>query len=525
MELYRKKGFFIALLLTAFSGLSACGGGGGGGASNAELTWQAGVYRDPDLYKSYCEQPRSGASEVTGEAFDDRAGSTLEENHWLRAWINDSYLWYDEVPDEDPANYSDPLEYFQLLKTDATTASGKAKDQYHFTYNTAAWEAQSQSGISVSYGLDFVLVSATVPREVVVALTEPNAQADMAGVARGDVVLSIDGVDINDNSSNGIDALNAGLYPSDIGEQHVFELQAVDNSFKTVTLTANSVVSTAVQNVQVIDTDSGPVGYFLFTTHNSPSEAQLIAAFEQLAAASITDLVIDLRYNGGGYLAIASQVSYMVAGPSATNGKVFEHLQFNDKYSNTNPITGDANDPIPFYNTSVGFSVSSGQALPHLDLPRVYVLTTNNTCSASESIINSLRGVGVEVVQIGGATCGKPYGFYATDNCGTTYFSVQFQSVNDAGFGDYADGFASEQENALGAVSLPGCLVNDDFSLALGDDNEAMLAQALSYRQFGNCAVFTKLMAKPVSGLSQKTDVIRGPWSENRILEGPVHRF
>ena len=61
------------------------------------------------------------------------------------------------------------------------------------------------------------------------------------------------------------------------------------------------------------------------------------------------------------------------------------------------------------------------------------MLTGDNTCSASESIINSLRGIGVEVIQIGLTTCGKPYGFYPQDNCGTTYFSIEFKGVNAQG--------------------------------------------------------------------------------------------
>ena len=89
------------------------------------------------------------------------------------------------------------------------------------------------------------------------------------------------------------------------------------------------------------------------------------------------------------------------------------------------------------------------------------MLAGPDTCSASESVVNSLRGVGVTVNLVGGATCGKPYGFFPQDNCGTTYFAIQFQGVNQQGFGDYGDGFA------------PTCAVADDFGHALGDPAEA----------------------------------------------------
>ena len=116
--------------------------------------------------------------------------------------------------------------------------------------------------------------------------------------------------------------------------------------------------------------------------------------------------MLDLRYNGGGYLYIASELAYMIAGPSRTAGKTFEALQYNSKRSAQNQAT-------PFYDSS-----TQNQALPTLNLGRVYVLTGSGTCSASESIINSPQGVDVTVQRIGATTCGKPYGFQARDNCG-----------------------------------------------------------------------------------------------------------
>ena len=247
------------------------------------------------------------------------------------------------------------------------------------------------------------------------------------------------------------------------------------NSTRDVLLTSQAITETPVPNVQTISTGSGKVGYILFNDHIATAEGELYDAVQQLATDGISDLVLDLRYNGGGYLDIASELAYMIAGPANTNGKAFETLQFNDQHPSTNPVTGDPLTPVPFHSTTQGFSVASGQALPTLSLSRVFVLTGNDTCSASESIINSLRGIDVNVIQIGSTTCGKPYGFARRDNCGYAYFPIEFQGVNAQGFGDYAAGFT------------PTCAAADDFEHALGSTAERLLATALYHVDKGTC--------------------------------------
>jgi hypothetical protein len=164
-----------------------------------------------------------------------------------------------------------------------------------------------------------------------------------------------------------------------------------------------------------------------------------------------------------------------------------------------------------------------------LNLSRVYVLTGGTTCSASESIINALRGVNVEVIQIGSTTCGKPYGFYPADNCGTTYFSVQFKGANALGFGDYTDGFAPNNRASFGGERIPGCSVADDFTRPLGDPLEARFAAALSYRQSLTCPAPSGSKpslsdaSKPSGAAVGDDDGIapKKPWLTNRILDTP----
>jgi hypothetical protein len=360
---------------------------------------------------------------------------------------------------------------------------------------------------------------------VVVAYTHPSSPAATADLQRGEEIELVDGVDLVNASTEGeIDAFLAGLFPGQLGESHSFRVRDPQTGVRrTVTMQSTTVTIDPVQNVAVIPTQTGPVGYFHFTDHLFVAEQQLIDAFTTFDQQNVTDLVLDLRYNGGGLLAIASEVAYMVAGdgPTAGGGQVFERLVFNDKHAAINPVTGGALTPLPFLTGS-----STGQRLPTLNLPRVYVLTGGGTCSASESIINGLRGVNVEVIQIGSTTCGKPYGFYPTDNCGTTYFSVQFKGVNAAGFGDYTDGFAPDNRPNAGGERLPGCSVLDDFDDPLGDPNEARLAAALGHRLLQSCPAPSGAkpsFTKPSSGvLGDDADgaVHKSPWLTNRIVAG-----
>ncbi|MGH8241170.1 MAG: S41 family peptidase, partial [Steroidobacteraceae bacterium] len=156
----------------------------------------------------------------------------------------------------------------------------------------------------------------------------------------------------------------------------------------------------------------------------------------------------------------------------------------------------------------------------------LYVITGPNTCSASESIINGLRGVGVQVFQIGSTTCGKPFGFYPQDNCGTTYFSIQFQGLNAMNFGDYPDGFAPDNQGGASSVKLSGCSVADDLTRVFGDPNEGRLKATLDFRASSNatCPAATDFAPGAQLKAGQQTSSVtdgrmfKSPVRENRIL-------
>ena len=510
------------------NGTGGTGGVNGTGGTGGD-TWQPGIFYPETLYQARCETPRSGTNPATGQPYPDVQGTTTDENNFLRSYSNRTYLWYDEIIDENPALFDDPIAYFDVLRTTALTPSGRPKDRFHFTADSEEWFALSQSGVSVGYGVQWLLISTAPPREIVVAYNEPDSPATAPDVnlERGAKVLSIDGFDIDTTTQAGIDALSAGLFPSEAGGMHTFVVEdSGSQSSRSVTMTSALVESTPVRDVRVLETPTGRVGYVLFNDHIATAELGLVNAVNQLnAGEGIDDLVLDVRYNGGGFLVLASQLSYMIAGPAPTTGRTFELTQFNDKHPDTDPVTGEPIMPLPFLDETLGppFNAPPDQALPTLDLPRVFVISGPGTCSASESIINGLQGVDVEVIQVGSTTCGKPYGFYPTDNCGTTYFTIQFRGVNDKGFGDYGDGFSPENTQGTVGTVAPGCSVADDFTAELGDPSEARLAAALDYRDFETCPEPSGL----ASGLSTKSSaplgatdgiVPKSPWHTNRIL-------
>jgi carboxyl-terminal processing protease len=521
------------VLSAALLGLSACGGGGGGdgggsssGGGSGGIQYTAGVFMPSSSFAAQCAAPRTGIDPATGRLYPDVPGSVTAENHWLRSWTNELYLWYREVPDVDPASFPTTEAYFELQKTTATTASGKPKDRFHSTFPTAEFRQLAQSGVQAGYGLEWVIVSGVRPRRVVVAYTQPNSPATSANLTRGAEVLAVDNIDlVNTSSQAGVDTLNAGLFPATVGESHTFRVRDLSGTERSITMQSANVTSAPVQNVRELSTSTGTVGYMLFNDHIATAESALIDAVNTLRSANVTDLVLDIRYNGGGFLDIASELAYMIAGSGPTAGRAFETLRFNDKHTTTDPVTGEPLTPTPFHTTRQ-FSTPAGQPLPTLNLQRVFVLTGPSTCSASESIINGLRGVNVEVIQIGSTTCGKPYGFHPADNCGTTYFSIQFQGDNAQGFGDYTDGFSPNNATGAAGFRIPGCSVADDFSRALGDPQERRLAAALRYRANSmDCPTasgFAPGMLSNLGGfvsLDQADGVMRrGPWRENRIL-------
>ena len=456
----RRVASFLAPLFFA----AACGGGGGGGSGNST-------------------PPASGGSPTVDQLAN--ICTPAGEKTWELAHLNDVYLFYRDIVQVDPNAYATPEDYFNALLV-------KSKDRFSFVEPQSVADAFFNAGQNIGYGAEFVFDSSSRLR---IGYVDAGGPLAAQNVVRGAEITAVAGTPVSQLTRA---QLHSKLFSDSTGVSLM--LSVLDPGLTTprdITVVSANVTENPVPNVQVLSVAGGAkVGYILFNDHIATSEAALIAAVTTLKAAGVNDLVLDIRYNGGGFLYIASELARMIGGSTIVAGATFEKLNFNDKHPEK---TNNPANTVPFYTTA-----SNGQALPTLDLSRVFMITSPGTCSASESIINGLSPF-IQLIRIGGTTCGKPYGFIQTNNCGKAYFAIQFQGVNSLGFGDYTTGFT------------PTCVVPDDFSHALGDVNEGRLAAAIAYRNTGACPVVSSSQESRQSTPNVER-LLRRPDRERRLI-------
>ncbi|WP_300544298.1 S41 family peptidase, partial [uncultured Pseudoalteromonas sp.] len=470
--------------------------------ANSSTVWTAGTFAPSSEFKDQCAVPRTGNDPFNeNQPYPDTAGSEFTEKMWLRSWSDETYLWYDEIEDNNPNDFSSVAAYYAQLKTFQTTDSGANKDNFHFSQPTEDFFKESQSGVVSGYGINWAFLSNTPPRILRIAYLEDGSPAANAGLQRGDTILSADNVSINDNTEAGIEILNEVLFNPTAGSSHNLKLRSNDGTEKSINVVAGNITQTPVQNVNTLITENGTkVGYIQFNSHISIAQPELINAVNKFKADMIDELVIDFRYNGGGVLALSAQLAYMVAGPANSRGFDYYQTIRNDKQPN--------DTPFPFIDFEIDYSTfqATNNTLPDLNLSKVYVLSTEGTCSASEALINGLKGIDTEVVLIGGKTCGKPYGFTPTHNCATTYYTIQLTGVNYKGFGEYSDGLVPTPSPQFDA-DVKGCELDDDFNHQLGDSDETLLSAALYHIENDSCPVVTQsVTAKQATTSSYAAD-------------------
>ncbi len=471
----------------SFSLVLACAGCGGQQDSGpaAPASASEALILPSDVYADACAADNPLAPEAL------RTGSSLVERLWLRSMLNERYLWREQLPllDATDARYQGVDHETSMSRwfQDLVHPPG-SKDKFSYLETTAENDAANQ-GERIGPGLQTTRVVG-VPARMTVLMVSPGSPAAAAGVQRGDEVIRYDGLDLATASEADLADLPRRARTVKVGEVTSWVIRR-GSAVRELSLTnvleqaPPVALATVLPASQTGNPTGGPVGYLLFNEFTLPAEDALAAAFQQFQAQRVRDLIIDLRYNGGGLGFIAAQLAYMIAGPS-TGDRVFNADRLNDRLTeqmgpgaSTLPFLSTSCHPGPFMN-----GCTLEQPLPSLSLSRVFVLTGPGTCSASELLINGLRGVDVEVIQIGETTCGKPFGFQAVAHCGYTTHAIDRQTSNAKGFGDYADGFSP---GGTGAAGLPGCRVADDLTHALGHPSEGLLSTALYFRSQQQC--------------------------------------
>ncbi|WP_305422972.1 S41 family peptidase [Photobacterium leiognathi] len=452
-------------------------------------TWTEGVYLSSEDFINRCALPRTGIDPYTNEPYPDKEGSTLIEKLFLRSFHHEEYLWYDEIDDVAPEQFSSVSSYFNQLKTQTVLPSNRAKDRFHFSQSYDAYMSSFSQGISYGFGFNWVYRSTTAPRDLRIAYVDEGSVANIAGIARGDKLLSINNVDVV-NTNNYFDLTFINQVLSDpISSTYSFSFSSLDGSVKDVLLTPEDNTITPAMYINTFSSDHGQVGYFMLNEFHRQAQDRLIEYFTYFAAHDVKELIIDLRYNQGGLLYLSAQLGYMIAYQQSIN-RIFESLTYNDKQSQKNTDLLFINRYIDWTN-----QVITNTLLPTLNLNRVFILTTNNTASASESLINALRGIDVEVILIGDNTYGKPYGFIPEPNCDMVYYIVQFVGQNEKGFGDYPYGFepVDTEVTEIGLNQyVRGCRINDDIEKPLGSIADPMITHAMNIIAHGKCLVMNE---------------------------------
>lgn len=327
-----------------------------------------------------------------------------------------------------------------------------------------------------------------------------NSPAEQAGVKRGWYISKANGQTYGANYTNEIANLNAALN----GTSVTLELTNLLTSAKTtVTLAKTSYKSSPIYTKKVITAGAKKIGYFAFARFSkltvsgrTPSDVNLDAVFNDFQAQGVTDLIVDLRYNGGGYVETAEYLTNLIA-PSSNNGKVMFTEHYNATMQN-NKATILKNQPL--LNSSGKVQYQNGNIVTYFDytpnpysvanntasfakkgnlnsVQNVVFLVTGNTASSSELVINSLKPH-MSVKVIGATTYGKPIGFFPVtiENRYEVYFSM-FETKNSLGQGGYYDGIKPEtgyDEDADASGEFW-----DDIRYDFGDVKEAYLAGAL----------------------------------------------
>lgn len=376
---------------------------------------------------------------------------------YLYAAMNQYYLWYKLMPVVVDTAYKDPYTLLDAMRY-------KTLDRWSFVQTYDEYLATS-TGSFVGHGISMGLDSLT--QTVRIAQIYTKSPLYSKGVRRGWIVKKLNGTDL----APVFIAKDAVTYNSLIGTStagitNTFLFQTPEGKDSTIVSTKAAFTLNTVILADTLHLKTGITGHLVFDEFIPPSNADLQTAFAYFSLNNINNLIVDLRYNGGGDLSVLQNMASYVAGAAKFN-TTFLTLTYNDK--NTQ------------YNVSYPFKTVSYP----LTISKLIVITTQGTASASEDFINGLKPV-LDVTTIGATTNGKPVGMngilYKTDYA---FFPITFNVVNSAGEGDFYKGFA------------PAKFVIDDITHDWNNRNEACLKEAIYYLENGTVSAKSLYLNQP----------------------------
>lgn len=372
--------------------------------------------------------------------------NTTSQNLWVRDQLNTYYYWYQFLPSSvNPASFDSPEAYLDAVRY------RPIDNTFSFITNAASNDAFYSDSQFIGYGFG----NQTTATDIRVLQVYDDSPASEAGLSRGDRITAVNGRNVNAMVTDG--TIGSAFGAADVGVVTTIDWETLGGQRRSARMVKRLVTIPTVSLTRVVDLDGRKVGYLMFRNFVQPSTAALTDAFAALKTAGATELVLDLRYNGGGLVDVAVHLGSLIGG-TRTNGQVMLNYVHNDKIG-------------PILNKTTRFT-NPEQAL---NLQRLVVITTRGSASASELVINSLRPF-IPVTIVGDTTYGKPVGQYGLRFCDKVLYPVAFSIKNANLEGDFFDGLAVD------------CAAGDDHTHQLGDTAEASLAEALTFIRTGACS-------------------------------------
>jgi carboxyl-terminal processing protease len=393
--------------------------------------------------------PGCGGSSPTSSDSGGSSGSssctTLGQCTFVRDTLQPWYYWYKELPSPDPASFSSPEAYLEAVRYRPLDSS------FSYITSKASSDAFYSDSQFIGFGLSY---KQTSELELRLVQTFPGSPAADAGMDRGDFLVSVNGKAMADLLRTG--EISTIFGAEQVGVTADLAWRTPGGQSRQATLAKRLVTIPTVSQTAVLNAGSSRVGYIHFRNFVQPSVEALNTAFGQVREAGATELVLDLRYNGGGLVSVAQHLAGLIGGPPLV-GQVFVQFTHNDKQTNR--------------NTAYRF-----EAKPQaLGVTRLVVIATRGSASASEAVINGLRPY-MDVKVVGDTTFGKPVGQYGFDFCEKVLYPVSFLVTNALGQADYFNGIPAD------------CAAADDVDHPLADPGEASLAEALYVVRSGRCS-------------------------------------